>query len=158
MENCITWRTNIRLRYIYCINFFVIPGWQVGGWVTEYGNLLTFATVRGAAHMVPYAQPSRALHLFSSFVRGRRLPNNTRPSIYDWWAKDHRLLFKCLFLNLIHSFLNFILPKAISPFLSSDNTMKNQREIIETLYSSCGRNGNRFRNPLCFDWSLKSRV
>lgn len=56
---------------------------QVGGWVTEYGNLLTFATVRGAAHMVPYAQPSRALHLFSSFVRGHRLPNNTRPSIED---------------------------------------------------------------------------
>ncbi|WJX63654.1 Serine carboxypeptidase-like 42 [Trifolium repens] len=54
---------------------------QVGGWVTEYGNLLTFATVRGAAHMVPYAQPSRALHLFSSFVNGRRLPNTTRPSI-----------------------------------------------------------------------------
>ncbi|KAK7841296.1 serine carboxypeptidase-like 42, partial [Quercus suber] len=54
---------------------------QVGGWATEYGNLLTFATVRGAAHMVPYAQPSRALHLFSSFVRGRRLPNTTRISI-----------------------------------------------------------------------------
>ncbi|XP_027331669.1 serine carboxypeptidase-like 43 isoform X3 [Abrus precatorius] len=54
---------------------------QVGGWVTEYGNLLTFATVRGAAHMVPYAQPARALHLFSSFVRGRRLPNTTHPSI-----------------------------------------------------------------------------
>ncbi|CAI9786592.1 unnamed protein product [Fraxinus pennsylvanica] len=56
---------------------------QVGGWQTEYGNLLTFATVRGAAHMVPYAQPSRALHLFSSFVRGRRLPNTTRPSINE---------------------------------------------------------------------------
>ncbi|TYK04350.1 serine carboxypeptidase-like 42 isoform X1 [Cucumis melo var. makuwa] len=56
---------------------------QVGGWVIEYGNLLTFATVRGAAHMVPYAQPSRALHLFSSFVGGRRLPNSTRPSIED---------------------------------------------------------------------------
>ncbi|XP_059630560.1 serine carboxypeptidase-like 42 [Cornus florida] len=56
---------------------------QVGGWATEYGNLLTFATVRGAAHMVPYAQPSRALHLFSSFVRGRRLPNTTHPSIDD---------------------------------------------------------------------------
>lgn len=53
---------------------------QVGGWVTEYGNLLTFATVRGAAHMVPYAQPSRALHLFSSFVRGRRLPTTTKTS------------------------------------------------------------------------------
>ncbi|VFQ74427.1 unnamed protein product [Cuscuta campestris] len=54
---------------------------QVGGWATEYGNLLTFATVRGASHMVPYAQPSRALHLFSDFVRGRRLPNTTHPSI-----------------------------------------------------------------------------
>ncbi|XP_052736840.1 serine carboxypeptidase-like 42 isoform X2 [Vigna angularis] len=56
---------------------------QVGGWVTEYGNLLTFATVRGAAHMVPYSQPSRALHLFSSFVRGRRLPNTTHSSVDD---------------------------------------------------------------------------
>lgn len=45
--------------------------------------MLTFATVRGASHMVPYAQPSRALHLFSTFVNGRRLPNNTRPSIED---------------------------------------------------------------------------
>ncbi|KAK2390549.1 serine carboxypeptidase [Trifolium repens] len=54
---------------------------QVGGWVTEYGNLLTFATVRGAGHMVPYGQPSRALHLFSSFVLNKRLPNTTRPSI-----------------------------------------------------------------------------
>ncbi|KAF3445558.1 hypothetical protein FNV43_RR10734 [Rhamnella rubrinervis] len=56
---------------------------QVGGWATEYGNLLTFATVRGAAHMVPYAQPSRALHLFSSFVRGRRLPSTTNTPIDD---------------------------------------------------------------------------
>ncbi|GAV58828.1 Peptidase_S10 domain-containing protein [Cephalotus follicularis] len=56
---------------------------QVGGWAIEYGNLLTFATVRGAAHMVPYSQPSRALHLFSSFVRGRRLPNTTHLSIDD---------------------------------------------------------------------------
>ncbi|KAF7816750.1 Serine carboxypeptidase-like 42 [Senna tora] len=56
---------------------------QVGGWVTEYGKLLTFATVRGAAHMVPYAQPSRALRLFASFVRGQRLPNTTHPPIDD---------------------------------------------------------------------------
>ncbi|CAL0319468.1 unnamed protein product [Lupinus luteus] len=54
---------------------------QVGGWAIEYGNILTFATVRGAGHMVPYAQSSRALHLFSDFVLGRRLPNATRPSI-----------------------------------------------------------------------------
>ncbi|CAF2223575.1 hypothetical protein BRARA_H00544 [Brassica rapa] len=56
---------------------------QVGGWVIEYGDILTFATVRGAAHMVPYAQPSRALHLFSSFVLGRRLPNKSPPPLHD---------------------------------------------------------------------------
>ncbi|XP_015971797.1 serine carboxypeptidase-like 42 [Arachis duranensis] len=55
---------------------------QVGGWVTEYGNSLTFATVRGAAHMVPYSQPSRALLLFTSFLRATRLPNTTGPSIH----------------------------------------------------------------------------
>lgn len=54
---------------------------QVGGWVTEYGNLLTFATVRGASHMVPFAQPGRALRLFASFVHGQRLPNSTYPPI-----------------------------------------------------------------------------
>ncbi|CAL9222747.1 unnamed protein product [Arabidopsis halleri] len=54
----------------------------VGGWVTEYGNLLTFATVRGAAHMVAYAEPSRALHMFSSFVSGRRLPNKPDLKIF----------------------------------------------------------------------------
>ncbi|KAJ3671607.1 hypothetical protein LUZ60_007686 [Juncus effusus] len=54
---------------------------QVGGWYTEYGNLLTFATVRGAAHMVPYAQPDRSLGLFRSFVNGRRLPNTTHGSM-----------------------------------------------------------------------------
>ncbi|WJX40356.1 Serine carboxypeptidase-like 42 [Trifolium repens] len=51
---------------------------QVGGWVTEYGNLLTFVTVRGAGHMVSYGQPSRALDLFSSFVSGTKLPNTSR--------------------------------------------------------------------------------
>ncbi|NP_001183841.1 Serine carboxypeptidase-like 42-like precursor [Zea mays] len=54
---------------------------QVGGWVTEYGNFLTFATVRGASHMVPFAQPDRALGLFRSIVLGRRLPNATSPPI-----------------------------------------------------------------------------
>lgn len=56
---------------------------QVGGWYTEYGGMLTFATVRGAAHMVPYAQPARALHLFTSFILGKKLPNTTRPATED---------------------------------------------------------------------------
>lgn len=48
---------------------------QVAGWTTSYGNLLTFATVRGASHMVPYAQPSRALGLFQSFLFDKDLPS-----------------------------------------------------------------------------------
>ncbi|XP_020588235.1 serine carboxypeptidase-like 42 [Phalaenopsis equestris] len=56
---------------------------QVGGWVTEYGHILTFATVRGAAHMVPYSQPKRALLLFKSFVNGQRLPITADPPIND---------------------------------------------------------------------------
>eukprot|EP00250_Pteridium_aquilinum_P023162 c26310_g1_i1 orf=327-1787(-) len=49
---------------------------QVGGWTITYGKNLTFATVRGAAHMVPYSQPSRALVMFKSFVAGKRLPSH----------------------------------------------------------------------------------
>ncbi|KAL6748591.1 serine carboxypeptidase-domain-containing protein [Haematococcus lacustris] len=33
----------------------------------------TFATVRGAGHMVPYVQPVRALHLITSFLTGAKL-------------------------------------------------------------------------------------
>lgn len=48
---------------------------QVAGWTTVYGDLLTFATVRGASHMVPYSQPARALHLFKAFLSGKDLPD-----------------------------------------------------------------------------------
>lgn len=51
---------------------------QVAGWSTAYGNLLTFATVRGAAHLVPYSQPSRALLLFKTFLSGKDLANNSK--------------------------------------------------------------------------------
>ena len=51
---------------------------QVGGWSQSFGGsmggknltLLTFATVRGAAHEVPFTSPSQALTLFKSFLRG----------------------------------------------------------------------------------------
>ncbi|KAM7278159.1 hypothetical protein ACFE04_005293 [Oxalis oulophora] len=51
---------------------------QVGGWWQSFGSLkdgknvtgLTFATVRGAAHEVPFTSPSQALTLFKSFVSG----------------------------------------------------------------------------------------
>ncbi|MBA0605848.1 hypothetical protein Godav_018380 [Gossypium davidsonii] len=59
---------------------------QVGGWTQSFGGAdangknvtyLTFATVRGAAHEVPFTSPSQALTLFHSFVNGIPLP---RPS------------------------------------------------------------------------------
>ncbi|KAK8717100.1 hypothetical protein V6N13_044381 [Hibiscus sabdariffa] len=56
---------------------------QVGGWTQSFGKkgeaaVLTYATVRGAAHEVPFTSPSQALTLFHSFLNGIPLP--TRPS------------------------------------------------------------------------------
>lgn len=42
---------------------------QLAGHTQDYGSL-TFASVRGAGHMVPYYQPERALHMFSQFIHG----------------------------------------------------------------------------------------
>ncbi|XP_031287339.1 serine carboxypeptidase-like 46 isoform X1 [Pistacia vera] len=55
---------------------------QVGGWSESFGafregknmTYLTFATVRGAAHEVPFTSPSQALTLFRSFLAGSPLP------------------------------------------------------------------------------------
>lgn len=52
---------------------------QVGGWTEAYEQLV-YATVRGAAHMVPYAQPERALILFRRFLSGKPLPRRL-PSV-----------------------------------------------------------------------------
>ncbi|KAI3913334.1 hypothetical protein MKW92_051319 [Papaver armeniacum] len=54
---------------------------QVGGWAQSFGALkdgknvtyLTFATVRGAAHEVPFTSPSQALTLFKAFISGTPL-------------------------------------------------------------------------------------
>ncbi|KAG5031877.1 hypothetical protein AAZX31_06G158000 [Glycine max] len=50
-------------------------GQQVGGWTQGYGNILSFATVRGASHEAPFSQPERSLVLFKSFLEGRPLPD-----------------------------------------------------------------------------------
>ncbi|MCD7466655.1 Serine carboxypeptidase-like 45 [Datura stramonium] len=49
-------------------------GQQVGGWTQVYDNILSFATIRGAAHEAPFSQPERSLVLFKSFLEGRALP------------------------------------------------------------------------------------
>ncbi|XP_074317152.1 serine carboxypeptidase-like 45 [Silene latifolia] len=49
-------------------------GQQVGGWTEAYGDILSFATIRGASHEVPFSQPERSLVLFKSFLESRPLP------------------------------------------------------------------------------------
>ncbi|KAK3042506.1 hypothetical protein RJ639_000230 [Escallonia herrerae] len=49
-------------------------GQQVGGWTQVYGNILSFATIRGASHEAPFSQPERSLVLFKSFLKGSPLP------------------------------------------------------------------------------------
>ncbi|XP_023888952.1 serine carboxypeptidase-like 45 isoform X1 [Quercus suber] len=51
-------------------------GTQVAGWTQVYGNILSFATIRGAAHEAPFTQPKRSLVLFSSFLAGKSMPES----------------------------------------------------------------------------------
>jgi serine carboxypeptidase-like clade 1 len=46
---------------------------QVGGYSVEYEEGLTYATVKGAGHMVPQMRPEEALKLFTRFVHGKDL-------------------------------------------------------------------------------------
>ncbi|GFP82633.1 serine carboxypeptidase-like 45 [Phtheirospermum japonicum] len=49
-------------------------GQQVGGWTQVYGNIMSFASIRGASHEAPFSQPQRSFVLFKSFLDGRPLP------------------------------------------------------------------------------------
>ncbi|KAJ6809962.1 serine carboxypeptidase-like 45 [Iris pallida] len=49
-------------------------GKQVGGWTQVYGDVLSFATIRGASHEAPFSQPGRSLQLFRTFLSGKPLP------------------------------------------------------------------------------------
>ncbi|XP_021723002.1 serine carboxypeptidase-like 45 [Chenopodium quinoa] len=49
-------------------------GMQVGGWTEVHGDVLSFATIRGASHEAPFSQPERSLVLFKSFLEGKPLP------------------------------------------------------------------------------------
>lgn len=55
---------------------------QVGGWTQVYGNVLSFATIRGASHEAPFSQPKRSLVLFQAFLHGQPLPE-------AFWSKPN---------------------------------------------------------------------
>jgi len=53
-----------------------VPGEEgayVGGYAIQYDNNFTFATVRGAGHMVPETRAEAALAMFSKFLEGKPL-------------------------------------------------------------------------------------
>jgi len=52
------------------------PDSEVGGYVQQYEGGFTFASVRGAGHMVPTFQPKRALVLLYSFLKGMLPPED----------------------------------------------------------------------------------
>ncbi|KAG6769081.1 hypothetical protein POTOM_024697 [Populus tomentosa] len=54
-------------------------GKQVAGWTQVYGNILSFATIRGASHEAPFSQPERSFVLFNAFLEGKQLPP---PTVY----------------------------------------------------------------------------
>ncbi|KAJ4706686.1 Carboxypeptidase [Melia azedarach] len=49
-------------------------GRQVAGWTQVYGDIISYATIRGASHEAPFSQPERSLVLFEAFLRGKPLP------------------------------------------------------------------------------------
>ncbi|KAG2635506.1 hypothetical protein PVAP13_2NG360200 [Panicum virgatum] len=69
-------------RYsIHDLNLHVTTPWrpwtvnmEVGGYVQQYKGGFTFASVRGAGHMVPSFQPERGLALLDSFLKGMLPP------------------------------------------------------------------------------------
>ncbi|KAI3953968.1 hypothetical protein MKW98_017792 [Papaver atlanticum] len=73
---------NMLARNLNLTSFTKYAQWfhkkQVGGWAQSFGALkdgknvtyLTYATVRGAAHEVPFTSPSQALALFKAFISG----------------------------------------------------------------------------------------
>jgi len=55
---------------------------QVAGWTQVYGDILSFATIRGASHGAPFSQPKRSIVLFNAFLEGKQLPESRSPMVY----------------------------------------------------------------------------
>ncbi|EEF45082.1 serine carboxypeptidase-like 45 [Ricinus communis] len=51
-------------------------GKQVAGWTQVFGDILSYATIRGASHEAPFSQPERSIVLFSAFLGGVPLPED----------------------------------------------------------------------------------
>lgn len=53
---------------------------QVAGYVVDYDSGLSYATVKGAGHMVPETNPHEALDMFARFISGQPLAGSSSRS------------------------------------------------------------------------------
>lgn len=65
----------LNFTYLLYFHFYLLIV-QVAGWTQVYGDILTFATVRGAGGAAPATQPESLMVLFKAFLEGKPLSNN----------------------------------------------------------------------------------
>jgi carboxypeptidase C (cathepsin A) len=71
----VAWINSLNLQVNSLWKPWFIKDWegtQVAGYVTQYEGL-TFATIKGAGHMVPQFKPQAALKMFENFIAGKPL-------------------------------------------------------------------------------------
>ena len=63
-----------------------LPGLQTGGFIQQYEGL-TFMTVRGAGHEVPFYRPEAAFAMFSAWLSGN--VNATTVPVFYTHVEDY---------------------------------------------------------------------
>ncbi|KAK9827845.1 hypothetical protein WJX74_005191 [Apatococcus lobatus] len=66
------WIEALKLDLVEPFQAWLAPNGQTGGHLIKYKGL-TFASVRGAGHMVPYTQPQRAYYMFEKYLKQQEL-------------------------------------------------------------------------------------
>ncbi|XP_019169097.1 PREDICTED: serine carboxypeptidase-like 7 isoform X2 [Ipomoea nil] len=66
--------------WIESLNYSTVEYWRpwivdggVGGYTTSYSNNMTFATVKGSGHIVPFFTPSESSAMFKRWISGEKL-------------------------------------------------------------------------------------
>ncbi|KAG1658633.1 hypothetical protein FOA52_007567 [Chlamydomonas sp. UWO 241] len=77
------WTAGLGLKTVRSWRPWFTDGEQVAGHYVAYDGL-TFVTVRGAGHMVPYTQPERASHLLAAFLAGLPPRSSESPRPGSW--------------------------------------------------------------------------
>jgi len=74
LQDCYLFLVKVSMRNLITFMTSECLCLQIGGYVQQYKGGFTFASVRGAGHMVPSSQPVRGLALLDSFLKGMLPP------------------------------------------------------------------------------------